>query len=153
MNTYEIQYILEKMDKCTGGNYLGTFASDRIRGPKKHLDKQYLIVNTHGHRKRGEHWLAIYLERREDGQFIGEYFDSFGLPPLVYNIKKYLEENCIVWDYSKEQIQPLTSNKCGLYTILYLALRCRGMKMKEIVKYLKTIGDKNLEYVLKRLYK
>ena len=36
------------------------------------------VCNTHDRDKSGQHWIAIYIATEKSG----EYFDSFGLPPL-----------------------------------------------------------------------
>ncbi|GFT67257.1 uncharacterized protein NPIL_535271 [Nephila pilipes] len=39
-----------------------------------------LVINTDPHDKEGSHWLAMYIQ---DEKTI-EFFDSYGLPPSVY---------------------------------------------------------------------
>jgi hypothetical protein len=68
--------------------YFGTFARDRI--PKAKLKSHgALIVNTDPSIKEGEHWVAMMIN--EDGT--GEYFDSYGLPPLQQDFITFMNKN------------------------------------------------------------
>ena len=64
--------------------FLGVYAINHI--PDKHQRPCSLIVNTDPCTAPGEHWVAIFL----NNDLTGEYFDSFGLPPLHLPIYIYL---------------------------------------------------------------
>ncbi len=78
MDTNEIKSILEK-NEATSGVFLNVYAADQL--PKKRIerDRWLLIANCCPSNYRGEHWVAVVSE---NGQL--EFFDSFGLPPDVY---------------------------------------------------------------------
>jgi hypothetical protein len=82
-----------------------------------------LIVNTHPSNKPGEHWVSIVIDN--DG--FGEYFDSFGLPPLHVEIIQYLDKNCENgWRFNPLALQNTKSTTCGHYCVLYVIFRCQG---------------------------
>ena len=83
------------------------------------------VCNTHDADKPGEHWIALYI----DGDH-GEYFDSYGLPPLHTTFRKFLKDHCVEWSYNNKTLQSPLSNVCGQYCIAYLLFRCRNVPMK-----------------------
>ena len=88
-----------------------------------------MIVNTDACYKPGTHWVAIYLDKGG----IGEYFDSFGLPPLHNEIIWSLRENCpLGYSHNPLTLQGVTSDTCGKYCIAYPKLRLKGYR-KEII--------------------
>jgi hypothetical protein len=79
-----------------------------------------LIINTDASDKPGEHWIAIYLN--ENGS--GEYFDSYGLPPLHNEISFYMNSMCpLGWAYNPITLQCLSCITCGHYCVLYVKIR------------------------------
>lgn len=89
-----------------------------------------LIINTDPHNLRGEHWVAFL--RNPDGS--GEYFDSFGLPPIIPEICIYISSNttrgCI---YNSTPVQNVTSSNCGLFCIRFLKCRFKGETFNQIM--------------------
>ncbi len=83
MDTVLIRKLLKSF-KC----FKGVYPLDLIPTIKK--KPIAIIVNTHPSDKPREHWVSIIISK--DG--IGEYFDSFGLPPLHAEFVKYLDKNC-----------------------------------------------------------
>ena len=69
-----------------------------------------IVVNTHPSDKPGEHWVAIYLKTNDKG----EYFDSYGLPPLEPRIESFMNESCMNgWKYNAVALQDANSTTCG----------------------------------------
>src|SRR5579863_3134311 len=99
----------------------------------------------------GTHWTCVLFEKDKRG-WIGTYFDSYGFPPCVYSIRKYLNENCYKWSYNTQRIQEYGSSVCGVYVILFLTLICRGNKKENVLQYLKSIGDENVLNVMGSFY-
>jgi len=118
--------ILEYMKPYTA--FLGAFPLNHV--PETHQRPCSMIINTDPCTEPGTHWVALFLN--SDGT--GEYFDSFGLPPLHpllwYYIRKAcpqgLTHNCIT-------LQSYEANTCGLYAILYLKLRHKGYSVLNIL--------------------
>ena len=92
-----------------------------------------VIVNTDPHDKPGDHWVAIYIDKSNRGEF----FCSFGFPVTFYN--KYFMSY-----YKDHGIKTVTSNEtrlqsdilrvCGYYTVYYLAHRCNNIALSKIVE-------------------
>lgn len=70
-----------------------TFARTQI--PKKLSRSHGMVVNTDPSWKQGEHWVSIFID--ENGY--GEYFDSFGFPPLKKEVISFLSKNCVGMRY------------------------------------------------------
>jgi hypothetical protein len=115
MDTHSINHYL-KNEK----NFIGTFARDQLPRilPKKFIA---LIVNTDPSTKPGEHWIAITFNK--DGT--GEYFDSYGLPPLNLEFIKFMQKHSPNgWVYNPVTLQCFDCITCGHYCIAYVKYRC-----------------------------
>ena len=118
MNTSEINVQLKKIKF-----FIGTFPCDLL--PNSVSSRPCgMIVNTDSSRESGEHWTSIIL--LPGGR--AEYFDSFGLPPLVPRIQKYLEEmSPNGFDYSSRTLQHPLSITCGYFCIQFIKWRSLGL--------------------------
>ena len=120
MNTSQINSLLRN---CKG--YIGAFARDLIPTViiKKTKKPTLLIVNTDPSHKPGEHWITIYL----DSKGSGEYFDSYGLPPLHTEIINFLNKMCpLGYGFNPVTLQCTTCITCGHYCVLFVMLRSLG---------------------------
>jgi len=138
MNSLQLWDVLQNQDYCTSPHFLGVYACDRLPPPTK--EKQFIVVNLDRHYNRGSHWVAIYLFKRNDGKYKGEYFDSYGGPPRSSDIKSYLDKFCINWTFNNVCLQDINSTVCGHYCIYFLVYRCRDYSLNEIVSFLKSIS-------------
>ncbi len=127
MNTAQITQILQR-DPRIQNVFQGVYPRDKLPRSSKTYPSAY-VCNTEPHTEKGEHWIAIYFD--EHGH--GEYFDSYGLPPIHKTFIHFLNKHCISWIYNDKQLQGLTSHVCGQYCIFYLWHRCRGTSMQTIV--------------------
>jgi hypothetical protein len=117
MDTSEINNLLSNEK-----SYLGTFARDLLPFVEQGKTSA-LIVNTDTSDKEGEHWVAMIFK----GDGTGEYFDSYGLPPLHKEFTTYMENNCpLGWGFNRVTLQCLSCITCGHYCILYVKLRLLG---------------------------
>jgi hypothetical protein len=124
-------------------NFVGVFPRDLI---PNNITKRpvSLIVNTDTSDKPGEHWVAIYLN--ENGS--GEYFDSYGLPPLFDEFYFFLNTTCpLGWAYNKITLQCLSCITCGHYCVLYLKLRNLGYSYCDFISLFSYDLNKNDEIV------
>ena len=139
MNTLEINSLLKKYF-----SFVGVFSRDTL--PK--ITCGTLIANTDPSTKPGEHWIAITINSDKTG----EYFDSFGLPPIHDEFIKYLNNNCSFgWSYNNITLQSVTAQTCGHYCIIYATLRCRGYKHPKIMNIFTKftfINDKIAESII-----
>jgi len=105
--------------------FLGCFAADEI---PRTLNHGGFIANTDTRRFPGSHWIAIYVDEKG----VGEFFDSYGLPPVVAQHLKFLKL-CKKWKFNRKPLQSMTSSLCGQYAILYLDAKFHGMTMKKFL--------------------
>ena len=124
MNTVQIRQILEA-DPYTRDVFAGVYPRDRLPRTIKYPSGHVFNTDT----EEGEHWIAIYVD--EHGR--GEYFDSYGLPPLHRTFLNFLNAHCTSWTFNDKQLQELSSKVCGQYCVFFLLHRCRGLSMNTIV--------------------
>lgn len=116
MNTHEINQILRKLKP-----FVGTFACDSCPSVKKR--PAGLVINTDPTNEKGEHWVALWL--LENGT--GEYFDSFGFPPLVPEIQTYINMECPQgFKYNNKTLQHPMTNTCGPFSIAFIIAKTEG---------------------------
>ena len=102
--------------------FVGAFPRDML--PEVTKLPAALVVNTDPSDRPGEHWVAIYIPI----EGYAEYFDSFGLPPLHWEIKKFLDKNSPMGTlYSNRTLQSIDGVTCGNYCILYVIGRCNNI--------------------------
>lgn len=119
MNTHEIQEAIQLLPLATAGVY----PADEI--PRVWTRPSGLIVNTDGHTRPGEHWVAMYVDR--DGR--GLYFDSYGLPPIIPQHIARLRRNCKFFRCNIKQLQSDSSDVCGQFCIVFLHFMSCGFGM------------------------
>jgi len=118
----------------------GVFSIDRLPD-HPHL----LVCNTDPSDKPGRHWIAIYVD--DEGR--GDFFDSFGRRPSDY-LERYMNRNCLSWNFNDRQLQSIVSKFCGHYCIYFCILRSRGVDMRKIVRSFSS--DTGLNDVLVHTY-
>ena len=123
MNNLQINEIL-KNDKFTKKIFYGALAIDKL--PKKVRYPSCLIINNQSSEKQGEHWLAIFFNKKKEAIF----FDSFGLSPVNYNLDTFLIKFSKKYTFDNKKIQSFFSTYCGYYCILFLLLISRGKTLK-----------------------
>jgi hypothetical protein len=142
MDTQTINQLLFKAD-----GFLGAFPRDLI--PLNVTQKQKslaMIVNTHTSEKSGEHWISIILNK--DGT--GEYFDSYGLPPLHGDISEYLDKMCpLGWGYNPITLQCLSCITCGHYCVFYVKMRSLGFTYCDFISIFSTNFTTNEKLIRK----
>ena len=109
-------------------NFIGIYPRDNL--PKRVTPPISLVANTDTSDKPGEHWIAIYID--EDG--VGEYFDSYGFPPMHRQFIEFLSINCPNGYFSNfKPLQCLTCVTCGHYCIAYIKMRTNGISYNEFI--------------------
>lgn len=128
MNNHEIDALLKDYKDC----YVGCFARDQL--PKQPIEHRPFacVVNTDFAANGGLHWVALFVTKDNTA----EYFDSFGqrvnLPEIVAFLENNNVRNCV---QNTKQIQNAMSSTCGIYCVLFIKLRCRGLEFLEFAKY------------------
>lgn len=110
------------------GQLLGIFASNKLPRVLPMRRPLLLVCNTDPDTRPGEHWVVIYLGK--DGY--GEYFDSFGNPPMDI-FRKYLDRHCTRWTRNFEQLQSALSAFCGHYCVFYCLFKILSYSLNSIV--------------------
>ena len=125
MNELQIKRVLET-DARTRDTFRGLYARNElpIRAPTTSL----YVCNTDPNHKPGEHWVTIYI----DNDRRGEYFDSFGMPPLYEEFVAFLDNNTKFWTHDKRVVQDIYSSVCRLHCIFYAVHRCVGFDVGSI---------------------
>jgi hypothetical protein len=119
MDTLTINNLLRK-----NKHYLGTFSRDTLPNIKHLKGPAGLIANTDISSKPGTHWVAIFVDK--DG--VGDYFDSYGNPPLHQKFMNFLINNCPNgFFYNRIQLQCLTCVTYGHYCVAYIKMRSSGL--------------------------
>lgn len=108
---------------------VGVYAADML--PKKFQIPAAFIVNTDTSNSRGEHWISIYINENYEG----EYFDSYGLAPMVKEHIIFLKTHCNKFSYNKIMLQSLTTSLCGHYCCLYVGAKARKFTMTDFVNH------------------
>lgn len=139
METDRIRKIL-KTDSFTSGVFRGVFPIDKTPAPNNYPCAY--VFNTDASDQPGEHWIAIYLT--DAGK--GEYFDSYGIPPLQYKFLAFLRKHSSTWTHNETNLQASVSDVCGEYCVFFLLQRCRGRSLASIVNMFnpKRVEDNDL---------
>ena len=125
MDSRQLTCIL-RSGEYTSKVFRGVYALNRInlcQGPGLY------ICNTHPSHLPGEHWIAIGIYENNTG----EYFDSFGLPPMKEEFLDFLNKNTDDWTYNKQCIQHPLSTVCGHYCLIYGLYYARGLSMSKML--------------------
>jgi len=123
MKTIQIHKVLSKHV-----NYFqGVYPLDLL--PSTLIKPAIIVINLDKHYMHGSYWVAVCLS----GFGYAEYFDSYGLPPLKFEIMAYMQRHSIPWTFNRHRLQGLTSNVCGHYCWLFSLHRARGLSMTSFV--------------------
>ena len=109
MNTLQIERLLKK-DWKTKNIFKKVCALDQLEKPT--FPSAY-VINSDPSSEPGEHWVAVYFDKRGRG----EYFDSYGLPPTLVGLESYMDALLLI--RMDLQSQNLTSI---LFQFLWLLL-------------------------------
>jgi hypothetical protein len=141
MNGDELHKVLEHVNRhhCNKFN-VGIFAADTL--PHKVKRPAAFIANTDIQSQQGTHWIAFFFPRR--GKF--EYFDSYGLPPIIEDHLTFLSKKKTFLTNEME-LQDVSSTFCGHYCLLFLSARMNDTTMKGFQRLFSTNTILNDEIV------
>ncbi|VDI08958.1 Hypothetical predicted protein [Mytilus galloprovincialis] len=90
------------------------------------------VVNTDTCDGPGKHWVAFHFPSTGPAEF----FDSLGRSPEYYHrrFRNVLIANGPQYRFSTTQVQPGSSDTCGLYCVHFVKMRYRNISMEDIVK-------------------
>lgn len=139
METQQINAILKNIR-----TFYGTFPKDMCT----HIPKTASVVlNTDPSSRPGQHCVAIV-----NVNGIGEYFDSYGLPPLHQEMTSLLQKSCIQWSHNSITLQSFNGVTCGQYCCLYIILRNKNISYCDIINLftnVKSVNDLIAENLIK----
>ena len=109
-------------------NYIGVYARDTL--PIYMGSNCGLIVNTDLSTQNGTHWVAMF---RDNNGFC-EYFDPYGIPPLLDEFTEFLSNNSTIGiRVSQQQLQCVQCVTCGYYCVEYIKFRCNGFTLNNLL--------------------
>ena len=129
MNTPQLLNVLQS-DPLTKSVFTSVLPSDRLPDTVSEKPRGF-IVNVDSSDGPGTQWVAIYLTR--DGE--GEFMDSYRQQPSNYSedFEAFLKNNSITFTYNKYVLQSPWSSVCGQYCLFYTLHRCRNIPMSTII--------------------
>ena len=142
MNTKQIYSVLSQ-HPITSGVFCGVYASNKLPHTKLERYPAAFVANVDPDTKPGSHWVAFYIQDK----WHGEYFDSYGRPPLQKAFIRFLQRNCTTWVQNRHHLQGAFSSVCGQYVLYYLLHRSQGQSMDHIVNNFVEDKDMNDFYV------
>ena len=120
--------LMTEMKRCK--NFLGVFCADEIPVPKSL--PVGMILNLDKCSQDGSHWISLWINSNKTG----EYFDSFGTPPMIKSIKSYIEMTCPLGIlYNKAPLQHPDSIACGRYAIFFIKHKILGYSFDYIINH------------------
>ena len=139
---------LMRKDRHVAPLFEGVYAADTLPH-RLHKKPALIIANTDPISKPGQHWIAIYVD--EHG--VGEYFDSYGMPPIVRQHRTFLNKICKQWTINTKSLQAIDSNVCGQYCVLYLIHKAHGYSLHSFIKKLFTSNPQKNDHTVRTLFK
>jgi hypothetical protein len=91
-----------------------------------------IIINTDPSSQPGRHWVAIFIDNTNQGQF----FDSYGNKPEYYHPEwnLWLSKWTKKWTYSSRVVQPDSSVHCGVHSLFFILHCCQGLSYGDIME-------------------
>lgn len=107
--------------------FRGVYSRDNL--PTKFKKPAAFVVNTDSKSERGEHWIAIFIDKNRL-----EYFDPLGFPPLHKLFLKFIRLNsCKRFYYNCKTIQNPESTLCGKYCIAFIKHKSKNGTFKSFI--------------------
>ena len=130
MDGKDIDRILSQ-DIMSEKMYQGVFPVDALPldPPLLHTPACF-VINTDKASGPGEHWQAVYIGADHTGQF----FDSYGLPPMDPLLLRFLKRHCMYYVYNERMLQSLTSPYCGYYCVYFVMMKARGQSLSQMLR-------------------
>lgn len=169
LNTYDIYYVMKQYEKANDDFiFLGPIPSDcptkihceltklNLSTMKKSgINKIGIIYNLDVSTQSGSHWVALYIDNKNNEI---NYYDSYGSLPTPL-INSFIER--LTKQYNKININPIIiyhdkrnqygGSECGLFSMNFILERLYGSTMYDITKM--NIPDEKMNYLRQLLYK
>lgn len=134
--------------------FYGTVPCDRVPKTLPQEGPTAYIVNMDPHDEPGRNWIGMWSEGN-----VCEIMDSYGLLLDVYGttgpIMGFLNRHFKHQMHNAKSLQPLFSQSCGDYALMFLIDRAEGLSMNNILNWFTQNSYVNnyhkVEQTLKRL--
>jgi len=168
LNTYDIYYVMKQYEKLYDDVYISSpipadcpvdiqcelSKFDVMAMKKKNIFKIGIIYNLDKSNQGGSHWVAIYIDNKNNEI---NYYDSYGSMP-TYLIDKFIKK--VVEQYKKNKIIPTViyndkrhqwkNSECGVYSMNFILERISGKTMYDLSQV--NIPDEHMNNLRKILY-
>jgi hypothetical protein len=125
MDSRQIRQVMRR-DRMGILYFRGVYAADQLQKVTKFPSG--FIINTDPIAKEGAHWIAIYVDENQRGEF----YCSYGRSPETYKFDTWITKNTSSWSYNKKRMQNSTSSVCGHYCLFYLLHRFRKIPLSSL---------------------
>jgi len=143
MNSQQIDRVIRRHVR----RFDGVYSIDTLQ---RHDGPKLLVANTNPADRPGEHWIAISVDDRGNGQ----YFDSFGRAPSK-RFDDYMNRHCRSWTYNRMhrmQFQSAASELCGHYCIVWYLLNSRKIDLCNLLSSSDTgLNDSLIRSIIGRM--
>ena len=150
MNSRDIVALINA-DPSARRVFVGVFSRDDLPERVCARRRSAFVINTDKKTGPGEHWVSVFF----NGKGSGEYFDSFGAPPLHKNITTFLSKNCRTYKHNSRMIQGMLSQSCGLFVVYFIMRKSRGFSLQRLLKpfsiFNPYINDSRVRNIVQRL--
>ena len=126
MNNYQIEAVLNAFD--AGSCFRGVYPADMLPSAPSDNESHAYVVNTDNSNEPGKHWVGFFFPRFGHP----EYFDSYGLIPLIPHFYDFLGDRDFF--FNNVTLQAPFSNVCGQYCIFFIIGRISGISFETLMK-------------------
>lgn len=102
--------------------------------PRIKIKNALLIINSHESFKPGLHWMALYIDKKENVFFFDSLAQKIESPFLVNFLKMYKTVH-----YNTQQLQHVFSTMCGCYCAVFLYYMSRKYSYDYFLKNVSNI--------------
>ena len=104
-------------NECIWKAFYGVYPIDKLPSFIPHLPI-FMVVNTHTHNLKGQHWKAIFIDKNRRG----EVFDSLAQPMSDF-LKRFMNRFSRKWKTNRKVYQHAKSTTCGAFALYYILKR------------------------------
>lgn len=116
-------------DRYTRRTFRGVFPRDRLPLRVSTRHPSAYVINTDNQDGPGQHWVVVWF----DGRGRGEYFDSYGLPPLHDDIESFILRHCRTFRCNQRLLQGVMSFTCWYFCVYHVLKKSRGFSMQRVL--------------------
>lgn len=126
-------------------DFLGVISRNEIRRLLPFVKKDSrigFVLNTDPNTKPGQHWVAVYIDGRQNGSKSIEYYDSYADPipnDIRHDLKSVVEKmdpnTLLKLKENKVVQQSVATNNCGFFAMRFLIDRFRGKSFSDATGY------------------